>query len=237
MDLINKRKIKNIEILNFIKDNKYFHDVKYSSNYYYRPLEMFIGIDLENANEEFYKLWNEVNMFGIYSFFGNKGQEMILDKITHMKDFYKLFKLFNFNDEKTPDFKTIGFLMPKFVRLIKTYTKESCPNFINDISLLIYGINKTTYDLNKFLKEKIQKNFDKEIVKEIYINIAKKYKDLSKDLSNCIINYFINDKNNMQIQDLIDLLKIIRDIKFLKKIFNKMDKLVIKEEELFNARY
>ena len=233
LDLISKRKIKNIEILNFIKDNKYFHDLNYSSTYY-RPLEMFIGIDLESVNEEFYKLWNEVNMFGIYSFFGNKGQEMILDKITHMKDFYKLFKLFNFNEEKTPDFKTIGFLMPKFVRLIKTYTKESCPNFINDISLLIYGINKTTYDLNKFLKEKIQKNFDKEIVKEIYINIAKKYKDLSKDLSNCIINYFINDKNNMQLQDLIDLLKIIRDIKFLKKIFNKMDKLVIKEEELFN---
>ena len=231
--LIIEGQLKNVELLNFIKDNKYFRDKSYSK-LYYRPLEMFSGIDLESANEEFYKLWQEVNMFDMYSFLENKAQKIILEKITHMKDFWKLFKLFNFNEEKKPDIKSIGLLMPKFVELIKTYTKESCPNFINDASLLIYGINRTNYKIKLFLENNIQKNLDNETVSEIYLNISKKYTDLSKDLVNVIINYFINDKKNLQLQAIIELLKVVKDIKFIKAIFNKIDKLIIKEEELFN---
>ena len=72
LNMINEGKLKNIELLNFLKDNIYFHDKKYAS-LFYRPIDMFIGIDLESADEEFYKIWNEVNMLDMYSFLENKG--------------------------------------------------------------------------------------------------------------------------------------------------------------------
>ena len=151
LNMIIEGKLKNEELLNFLKNNIYFRDKKYAS-LLYRPIEMFVGIDLETANEEFYKLWNEVNMLDMYSFLENKGKKIILDKITHIKDFWKLFKLFNFSEQKIPDANTINILLSKFIPLIKTYEKETCPNFIKDISLLIYGMNKTNKNCKQFRK-------------------------------------------------------------------------------------
>ena len=232
--MIKQGKLKNIELLNYLKESKYFHQKEYAS-LLYRPLDIFSGIDLETADEKFYKLWNEVNMFGMYSFSEKEAKKNISNKITDMKDFGKLFRLFNFNENKILDAKNLNFLLSKFIDLINTYKKDSCPNFINDISLLIYGMNKANYSCKNFL-EFIQKKLDSETVNEIYLYISKKYFDLSKEIIICITNYFINNKNNLQFQKIIDLLKIVQNINFLKTVFNKIDKLVIKEEELFNEK-
>ena len=97
-------------------------------------------------------------------------------------------------------------------------------------------MNKTNKNCKQFLENIIQKKLDKEIVNEIYLYISNNYDDLSKDIINNIINYFINDKNNIQFQIIINLLKTVTNINFLKALFNRIDKLVIKEEELFNEK-
>ena len=97
-------------------------------------------------------------------------------------------------------------------------------------------MNKTNKNCKQFLENIIQKKLDKEIVNEIYLYISNNYDDLSKDIINNIINYFINDKNNIQFQIIIHLLKTVTNINFLKALFNRIDKLVIKEEELFNEK-
>ena len=235
LDMISKGELKNIELLRFIKENKYFQDKKYAS-LLYRPIEMLNGIDLNDINEEFYELWNEVNMFEMYSFLDNKAKKIILDKITDIKDFEKLLRLFNFSEEKIPDTKTVGLLASKFVTLLKTYKKETCPDFIKVISLLIYGMSKRNYNCKQFLENYLQTNLSLEMINEIYLYIIRNYQDISKDLINIIINFFINDKNKIKLEKIFALLKIVPNINFLKSIFNKIDKYVIKEEELFNEK-
>ena len=236
--MVNQGKLKNIELLNFLKENIYFRNNKYSS-LEYRPIEILDGIDLENINEDFYKLWDEVNIFKIFSILETKPKAKIIDKINHMKDFGKLLRLFNFQDKKIIDKAIIILFYRKFASLTKSYTKESCPNFIKDISLLIYKMDqlkKNDFNLHEFLEGIIQRNFDTETIKEIYLCISKNYQDISKDLIKDIIIFFINDKNDLKIQKIIDLIKSVSNTNIYKSIFNKIDSFVIKEEELFNEK-
>ena len=230
---INQGEIKNNELLKFLKGNIYFQNNNYA-RIDYRPTDIFKGFDLDNIDEEFYVLWKEVDIFKIYSFLENMSQKLIVEKIKHMKDFGKLLRLFNFQELILKENKIIGFLYAKFASLIKTYTKESCPNFVKDLALLIYGMDKCKFNFKVFLERIIHKNFPPETINEIYLYITQNYHDISKELANCIINYFINDKNVLKYQKIIDLFKIAPSLNFFKSIFNKIDKFVIKEEELFN---
>ena len=235
LSMIENGELKNIELLKFLRQNKYFQEKCYAS-LLYRPLDILNGIDLDNINEDFFDIWNEVNIFEMYSFLENKAQKIILDKITQIKDLNIIFKLFNFTENKIPDVKNMNLLYQKYISLINTYIKDTCPNFVKDTSLLIYGLNKNNYNFKPFLENIIQKNFDSETVKEIYLYISHNYQDISRDLINCIINYFINDKNNLKLEKVTELIMNVPNDKFLKSIFNKIDKFVIKEEELFNER-
>jgi hypothetical protein len=232
---INQGEIKNNELLKFLRGNIYFQNNNYA-RIDYRPTDIFKGFDLDNIDEEFYVLWKEVDIFKIYSFLENMSQKLIVEKIKHMKDFGKLLRLFNFQELILKENKIIGLLYAKFASLIKTYTKESCPNFVKDLALLIYGMDKCKFNFKVFLERIIHKNFPPETINEIYLYITQNYHDISKELANCIINYFINDKNVLKYQKIIDLFKIAPSLNFFKSIFNKIDKFVIKEEELFNEK-
>jgi hypothetical protein len=82
-----------------------------------------------------------------------------------------------------------------------------------------------------FNKEKIQILLNKETVKTIYINLGKKYKDLSKELINIIIKYFTENPLNNNPSDLIDVIKNSKEFRL--GLFKNMDKYIITEDELY----
>ena len=116
LEIISKGELKNEELLDFIeKDDIFFIENKRDfQNLNYRPLVIFEGFDLENVNEQFYEKWNKVNLFKKFSFINNYyAEKAMIDKINNMKDFGKLLKLFNFENEKLYDKNTIGLISLK----------------------------------------------------------------------------------------------------------------------------
>ena len=64
---IEKGHLKNKELIDFIEnDDIYFKDKKYESKNL-RPLKILNGIDLENADDDFYDRWNKSTIFKIFS--------------------------------------------------------------------------------------------------------------------------------------------------------------------------
>ena len=130
---------------------------------------------------------------------------------------------------------TIPLIANKYKKLIKTYTSESCPNFIKDTSLLIYMLDKKTSTGKYFMKNIIEKNFTPEIINNIYLYLFSNYKDISNKIVSHISYYFIKTKNDVpKVEKLLFLLKKIKSVSILKTILNKIGNYVIKEKELFN---
>ena len=110
MDLINKihstglesiknGNLKNEDLIKFVNMDLYFIDNKYAYKYY-RPLDIVRGLDFDTMTDEFFKIWNSSNIFEIYSFADYDFKIEIIAQITHMKNFGKLLKLFNYKDQK-----------------------------------------------------------------------------------------------------------------------------------------
>ena len=229
IEMINKGKLKNIKLLDFIgKEDIYFKDKKYESNYY-RPLQVFYGFDLENVDEEFFKKWEEINIFNIYSFTNiNYCQQIIIDKITHMKDFGKLFKIFNYENEHLCDYNSISLVSNKFKSLIGTYTSESCPNFIEETSFLIYILDKRLSMAKSFMENIIEKDIQSsEVINKIYLYLSSNYKDLSNKVLDCITNYFIKKNNSLKVETILFLLKKLNSSYIIKEIFNEVSSYII----------
>ena len=241
LEMIQKGKLKNEELLDFIeKDDIYFIENKRDfQNLNYRPLVIFEGFDLENVNEQFYEKWNKVNLFKKFSFSNNYyAEKAMIDKISHMKDFGKLLKLFNFDNEKLCDKNTIGLISTKYKKLIKTYTSDTCPNFLKETSLLIYMIDKKTSTGKYFMENTIEKDIkSQELINDIFLYLSSNYKDISFNIIEHITNYFIgnlqNQKNVLKGENLLFLLKKLNSGSIFKAILNKIGNYVIKEEEIF----
>ena len=71
--------------------------------------------------------------------------KIIISKIENMKDFGKLLKLFNLNDEKSGDYATVVLVSERYRALLKTYKSENCPNFVKETALLIYLFEKNKF--------------------------------------------------------------------------------------------
>ena len=241
LEMIKKGQLKNEELLDFIEnDDIYFiEDKREHLNLNYRPLTVLEGFDLENVNEIFYEKWIKINIFKKYSFTNNfYAEKGMIDKINHMKDFGKLLKLFNFENEKLCRKDTISLLANKYKKLIKTYSSDSCPNFLKETSLLIYMLDKKTSTGKYFMENTIEKDFKSpEIINNIYLYLSSNYNDISNKIVEHITNYFIGtlqNKNVLKGENLLFLLKKLKSVSIFKAILNKINNYVIKEEDLFN---
>jgi len=88
LKLIKNGKIKNIEVLRFLREDIYFLDIKYSSKIY-RPLEILDGIDIslfEDKNK-FFKRWANINFYSMFEFQFEDFLKKIASLIKEMKDF------------------------------------------------------------------------------------------------------------------------------------------------------
>ena len=236
LELIAQEKLKNTELLEFIlNDDIFFKETgKNYKSYYYRPLSVLNGFDLDLVDEKFFEVWDKVNIFNLYSFSNYIAQKMIIDKVNHMKDFGKLLRLFNFKNGNLVDWNIASFISQKFKNLIKTYTAETCPNIFQEVSLLIYVLDKKNMAKN-FMQNTIQKDIkSNELIKNIYTHLSSNYNDLTKETVDYITNYFIHNQKILKGEDIASLLKSLNSLNFIESIFNKIDKLVIKKEEIFS---
>ena len=155
LSLIKKGELKNEDLIEFIENEDiYFKDKKYETRGF-RPLSVLKGIDLEKADDEFFKKWNKSNIFKFFSIYGDEFKKELINLVDDMKDFGKLYKLLNIYEYigKKNMNNIIILLCEKFKELIKTYRIETCPNFIKDVSFFIY-INDKQQCIEKNFYEK-----------------------------------------------------------------------------------
>ena len=233
LQMIEKGEIKNEEFLNFIENEDiYFQDKNYEGKGF-RPISVLKAIDLEKADEKFFDRWEKSNIFKIFSFNDYEFKKTLIDKVNDMKDFGKLLKLFNYKDDKKFDHYTVSLLRENFKNIIKTYKIESCPNFIKDVSLFIYVNDQKHQEMNKFIKNTIERNIKSvQTLTDIYINLASNYKDVSKNVVDCITDYFTKNKDKLNGEKILFLFQQLDSKDIVKSLLNKIDNYVIKEEEI-----
>ena len=231
-----KGELKNEELINFIEnEDVYFKDKTYESKNS-RPLEILKGIDLNSANEKFFESWNKSSIFKMYSFCDYEFKKELVNLVTDMKDFGKLLKLFDYKNKKIFDNSTTALLRERFKNIITTYKPESCPHFIEDISFYIYIIDYTNNnETTKLLEKTIEKYIKSvETVNDIYLYLVANYKDISKTAIEGITNYFTKNKDKLNGESILFLLKKLDSPKIVKSILNKINSCVIKEEQVFS---
>ena len=229
--MIKKGKLKNEELLDLIENEEIFlnktNNQKLELNVY-----AFRGFDINSMNEKFFEKWNKINFFQKYSFSKKDFYSEISDKINHMKDFGKLLKLLYFENEiifdKEKGIKDLFInIYDKYIKLLRTYTSKTCPNFKKETSLLIYTLNKVDLKLSIQLMKNIDKYFNSsEIESDIYLYLITNYNSISNDIVEYIANHFIINKE-------IDNLLIVFSNSILESVLNKMSIYSIKEEEIF----
>ena len=247
IQLIYAGELKNEEILDFISLDFYFSEryKDYKSYKDVRPYSTIIkGLNFETMTEAFYERWHKLNLFRIFNFDKNNFKKCLIEKVTEIKDFGKLLKLF---DYKNPDiFDSVNTRMSleiKFQKIFSsTFKYETCPNYKEDIAYYIYIMDFVDKrNIQNFLKNTIEKTIDTvEIIRNIYLHLARNYKDISNNAIDCITNFLTssktNNKSQLNSETILFLLEKIENKHIIKSLMNKLEYFLIKEDELFNPR-
>ena len=228
INLAKKGQLKNINLLEFIKTDVYFHDKKYENK---RSIDIIDGIDISSLENNFFITWKNINFEMIFKNNYNNFIKKIALLIKEMKDFGLLFSFYDLYQDSEYKYESIFCMQKRFSEIFYTYLNDKCPNFIDDTIKLIYLSDKNNVNLKKFLKEDIQNLLDSEKVIEIYLKLYEEHQDLSKDIIEIIIEFFTIN-NNSEPSILLFLLKNCK--KLGNDIFFNINKLSIKEEDFFN---
>jgi len=224
-------KIKNMEILNFIKADIFFQDKRFNKKIY-RPLEIFDGIDIsliEDKNK-FVKKWKSCNFYLMFESQLEDFLKKVASLITQMKDFGYLFKFYKLDYEKSLRVEVIKYLQNKFFQLLPTNNDKENTNFIEDIIELIFLSDQRKVDLKAFLT-KIEKILDIKTVNDIYISLYEKHKDLSRECNKLILKYLIDHIEYLNAISLACLIDKCNNIK--KEKFSYINKYTLKQDDIF----
>ena len=218
--IISKGNLKNTELLDYIENDIYFIDPKYES-IIYRPLYVLKyvlnGIDLKTLDDKFFEKWQKINLLKKYSFTKNNSQKIIINKLNYLKYLGNLLKLLNFQNEKS---NLVNLLSKKIKYLMKTYTKEECPNFILDMSYLIKTLDDNGNSI-LFMKNIIDKEKkESQVIIDIFLYLISKY-PISNDAVSYIFSYFFQYNNLYTLVDNLSVNKLIDQ--FLYNITQKND--------------
>ena len=231
LSLIEKKKLNNMEILDFISKDNYYNDKQYKKMNMYRPLKVFDGIDISSLDEDFFKKWNEIKFNEIFEEQFEDFSKKIASLINEMKNFKLIFKLFKIEIDKDPPYQYIKAIKERFIEIFETYYKNYCMDFAENVSLLISLIDKKKLNPIEFLKENIHNHLNAETINSIYIKTTELYNEyLSKETIDFIVDFFI--KNNSSNPSALVLL-IQQCKKLRKKLFSSIDKFIPREDDFF----
>ena len=229
--LIEKKKLSNMEILDFISKDNYYTDKQYKKMNMYRPLKVFNGIDISSIDEKFFEKWNEINFNEIFEEQFDDFSKKIASLINEMKNFKLLFKLFKIDINKDPPYQYIKAIKERFIEIFETYYKNICIDFAENVALLIYLMDIKKLNVTEFLKENIHNHLNAETINNIYIKTTELYNDyISKETIDFIVDFFI--KNNSSNPSALVLL-FQQCKKLRKKLFSSIDKFIPREDDFF----
>ena len=234
IDSIIAGKLKNEDLLEFIKIDYYFLDNKFAK-LAYRPLELINGLDFDTMTDEFFSSFKSSSILKMYAFSEGKFEHAIVKKVNDMKNFGKLLKLFDCKDKRIFE-RIFSNLRECFKNHVKTYNMETCPNFVNDIAFFIYLIDfHKTADIKTFMKQIIELYIQSfEIKQNIYITLVSNYNDISKKAIDGVTDFLTHNKEKLDAKGLLILLEKLNSNRTLESLLNKIESLEIKEEELFS---
>ena len=234
LNLAKNHKMNNIEILDFIKKDKYYNDDKFDLPKY-RKADVISGIDLQQINNEFMKKWYEMDFVRIfnknYLIFANKVCDLVKD-ISYFRIIFELL-----NNSKDPKKKQFGYspicaMQQAYEKLLNTYTADRCTNFVNDTADLIYFSDRQNYNQEKFLTEVVIKNVNKDLIDKIFCTLVK-YPNTSEPILNKIIDFY-TDNWNLNVNALLELIN--KSPKIKGQILSKLGKYLIQESEFFELK-
>ena len=234
--LISQGKIKGVDVIHFIQNDEFYMNTAY--NKYLRSLDVLNSIDVNSIDEKFLVEWLKMDWYGVfksqYEYFIHK----VCSFITNIKDFGKLFILFNIrnnnnnNNNNNSNIKyCLKAMQERFCQLYNnTYNLEEYPQFINLVIDLIFYSDNYKADISDFLKRRVQKILNVGLVKVIYTNLFDKYKEISNDSRETILDFLLQISENSGSSSLLHLIKSYPTI--IDKIFCKMEKFIIKPKEI-----
>jgi len=233
INLAKEHKLSNLEILNFIKNDKFYNSDEYKQSKF-RPAEIISGINIYEINQEFILKWKEIDFEKIFdlNYYDFASQVCRLDK--HIANFSLFLELLNTSKDpskKEYNYQSISLLQKTFEILFVTYSPGKCPNFYNDIINLIYYSDQQNYNCISFNKQVVQKLLNNNILNKIYFTVLSKFKDLSDVTIEIITDYFTQSTWNDNVSIILDLIKTSEKVK--KSILKKINKYVIREDEFF----
>ena len=201
MEFISEGKIKNNDLLILIKNIIYLSKEDYQENDNKSKVDyltkIFQGINISKINDEFIKCWKEVEWLKIFKNSENQFYHNVCNIIKNMKDFGKLFSIFDINQkEKDYDISCLLIIKEKFKYLLNDYSKEECPNFLEDVANLIYYLNIKDLSFNSLIDELLEKYIQKNELHNIYYKIYSnnKFNIIHNDLNKTIIEFYKNNK-------------------------------------------
>ena len=186
--LSTNKKLTNIELLNFLKEDKDY--IKYNND------DIFEGLNLYSIDEEFMKEWKS---FDWKKIFGKDINEKIIDMIIDFKSFGAVFKLLKINidiDKEKFSSDSLKWMQIKFINLLEQQNNIEEKDFKDYlIELIYYSHLGTKNELPKFL-ESLEDKIKPEIMKNIYYELIKNYYEkISNEMRNSISLYIIKNQN------------------------------------------
>ena len=233
------KKLTNMEILKFIKNDNYYNSKTYGSNKENRPLDILKCINIHLIDDTFIKEWKTIDWKNIFSSQYDEFSQLVLDSIQELNNFDILLKLFDKNDDDSQrdyEKETLLVLQDKLLDIIKNNKnkRDQSNTTEKDLIELIYNSDQKKADVVKFLKEKLHKELNHELINKIYINLISLYADkISKKLKEFIIDFFTRDPRNENPETLVYL---IRECPYLRNdIFNNLEKFYIQKKDFWEV--
>ena len=228
---------KNNDILEFIKKDEYYNSKDFNKKIY-RSLDILNGLDINSFDDQFYSNWKTIDWNYIFNEQYYDFIKKLSDLIKDMKDFDILFKLFDRSkNENQQDYHqySLNIMQSKFCELQKNYDPQKCPNFKDNLILLLFFSDQKRENIENFLKENLQKNFNVNLVNEIYIKLLSTYKDvISSNTKSIITNFFSKNESNKNPETLLYLIKNCPELS--KDMLQNIDEYIIKKEELLELQ-
>ena len=231
INMILEGKLKNKQVLEFIKTDEYYQNPQYIKKYY-RTLDIFLGIDINTLEEDFFNNWKQINFYKMFEPQKFDFLKTIANLVKEMKDFGLLYSFYDIYQEKEYKSDCIICMQNRFNEIIDTYSAEKCTNFEKDVIKLIYLSDKSKVNVKKFLSDSIYKALDNEKINKIYLQLIEEHPDISKNTKDIIVEYFTKNQNNANIATLLSLIKNCKKLR--QEIFSNINKYIIKEEDFFS---
>ena len=202
IDLILNGKMTNMEILNYIKnDINYLLNLKIDN----RSFDIFERINIDLIDKKFLEEWKKMKLYEKFKENQNDFAIKVSNIVKSIKDFHILFKLLyleeNFSDKDIIS-KYIIIVQNKYVSLFqKTYSKENCPNFVDDSTTLIYYSEKYEVEVELFMNNQLMIILPRNLIYEIYYKYIEKYDNIQRKVQRILTMFLITytEDENMDI--------------------------------------